>query len=170
MKLPQTISAMRRQAGILLMECLIYLGVFAILLGSGTLAFYHCWDHTRGVIRATDDIAAALRAGEHWRADVRAATGKISLQTTTAGEVLRIPSGQREILYRWEAGEMRREIPAQHLVQPLRLKVKTSEMKAVDNASARVWRWELELAMPPLQAKQLKRPLVFTFAAAQTKP
>ena len=66
----------------MLMECLVYIAVFAILLGGGTAAFYFCWDHSKALIYATDDIASALHAGERWRADVRAATGKITVETT----------------------------------------------------------------------------------------
>src|SRR5674476_390798 len=105
MKFPSTISSVRRQAGILLIECMVYISVFAILTGIGTAAFYFCWDHTRAVIYATDDIASALRAGERWRADVR---GTVS-----------------------------------------------------------AWRWELELTP---RRKETQLLLLFTFAAAQTKP
>ena len=72
MKLPPSISKARRAAGILLVECLVYIAVFAILLGGGMAAFYFCWDHSRALIYATNDIESALRAGERWRADVRA--------------------------------------------------------------------------------------------------
>lgn len=167
MKLPPDISAARRQSGILLTECMIYIAVFGILLGIGTAAFYFCWDHTRAVIFSTDEIGSALRAGECWRADVRAATGKISVATTATGETVRIPEGEREIIYRFESGELHREIPAQNISRLMLAKVKASEMKtdARDNVTA--WRWEVELT-PRRQEAYL--PLLFTFAAAQTKP
>ena len=79
MKPPQNISRARGASGVLLIECLVYVFVFAILLGGATTVFYFCWDHSRAVIFTTDDIASALRAGERWRADVRAATGKITV-------------------------------------------------------------------------------------------
>src|ERR1700689_2092772 len=101
MNLPRNISRPRRQAGILLVECLVYIAVFAILLGIGTATFYFCWDHSKALIYATDDIASALRAGELWRADVRAATGKISVKTMATGEVVRIPEAKKEIIYRF---------------------------------------------------------------------
>ena len=167
MKLPRTISRGRRQAGILLTECLVYIAVFAILLGIGTAAFYFCWDHTRAVIFAADDIEAALRAGEHWRADVRAATGKISVESTAPGEVVRIPQSGKEIVYRFESGEMHREIPALNNSQLLLPKVKSSEMKPETRGSVTAWRWELELK-PRRRETQL--PLRFTFEAAQSKP
>lgn len=167
MKFPSTISSVRRQTGILLIECMVYISVFAILLGIGTAAFYFCWDHTRAVIYATDGIASALRAGECWRADVRGATGKISVETTATGELVRIPETEKEIVYRFESGEVRREIPALKNSQLLLPKVKTSQMKPEARGTVSAWRWELELTP---RRKETQLPLLFTFAAAQTKP
>ena len=167
MKLPRTISKLRRAAGIMLTECLVYLAVFAILSSIGMAAFYFCWDHTRAVIYATDDIASALRAGERWRADVRGATGKISVETTATGELVRIPGTEKEIVYRFESGEVRREIPASKNSQLLLPKVKTSQMKPEARGTVSAWRWELELTP---RRKETQLPLLFTFAAAQTKP
>ena len=130
MKLSSTLSRCRRQSGILLMECLVYISVFAILLGIGTAAFYFCWGHTQAVIYATDDIAIALRAGERWRADVRGATGKISVETTADGEVVRLSEADKEIIYRFESGAVRREISTLKSPQLLLSKVKTSQMQA----------------------------------------
>ena len=164
---PRNISSVRRQSGILLMECLVYISVFAILLGIGTAAFYFCWDHSKALIYAADDIESALRAGEHWRADVRGATGKISVETTATGEVVRIPETEKEIVYRFESGEMRREFSTSKNSQLLLPKVKTSQMKTEARGSVTAWRWELELTE---RRKETHLPLRFTFEAAQTKP
>ena len=69
MKPYPSISRARACAGILLVECLVYLGVFAVLIGIGYGTFYMCWDYSKALCYATDDIASALRAGERWRAD-----------------------------------------------------------------------------------------------------
>ena len=129
MKMPRNIARVRHQAGILLVECLVYIAVFAILLGVGTAAFYFCWDHSKALVYATDDISSALRAGERWRADVRGATGKISVETTATGELVRIPGAEREIVYRFESGEVRRETGTSNHSWLLLPKVKTSQMK-----------------------------------------
>jgi Tfp pilus assembly protein FimT len=168
MKLPQTIPAARRQTGIMLMQCLVYMSVFAILLGIGTAAFYFCWDHTRAVISATDDIASALHAGERWRADVRSATGTISVEAMAAGETVRIPKANGgEIRYRFENGELRREMSDGQVSWRLLSKVKASEMKTELRSGVTAWRWELELTP---RRKEGALPLRFTFEAAQTKP
>jgi Tfp pilus assembly protein FimT len=167
MKLRTNIPAVRRRSGVTLIECLVYISVFAILLGIGTASFYLCWDHTRGTVFTADEIEAALRAGECWRADVRAATGAISIETTATGETVRIPEGRGEILYRFADGELRREVPAQNNSRLLLAKVKTSEMKTEARDGVTAWHWELETI--PRQ-KNMHFPLQFTFEAAQMKP
>lgn len=151
----------------MLIECLVYIAVFAILTGIGLASFYFCWDHTRGTIYATDEVESALRAGEGWRADVRAATGKISVENTATGEVVTIPEGERTVVYRFEADELRREIPAQNNSRLLLPKVKTSEMTTEARDGVTAWRWEL--AVTP-RRKEAHLPMLFTFEAAQIKP
>jgi hypothetical protein len=167
MKLAQNNPHIRRQTGVMLIECLVYIAVFGILLGGGTAAFYFCWDHTKAVMFAASDISAALRAGECWRADVRAAIGNISVATTTAGEVVQIPETKEEIIYRFESGEVHREIPAMHQSQLLLPKVKTSQMSLLPRGSVSAWHWELELKE---RRKETHLPLLFTFEAVQAKP
>jgi Tfp pilus assembly protein PilX len=167
MNLSRNISHPRHQAGILLTECLVYLAVFTILLGIGMAAFYFCWDHSKALIYATDDVESALRAGECWRADVRAATEKISIETTASGEVVKIPEGEKEIFYRFDSGEVRRQLASSEFSELLLPKVKASQMKMDMRGEVRAWRWELELAQ---RRKETHLPLLFTFEAAQTNP
>lgn len=167
MKLPRNISHARRSSGLFLIECLVYISVFAILLGGATTVFYFCWDHSQALIYATDDITSALHAGERWRVDVRAATGKITVETTATGEVMRIPQGARTISYRFESGEIRRQIDALSN-SPLQLaNVKTSQMEMDARGAVTAWRWELE-TVP--RRKEMLLPLRFTFEAAQMRP
>ena len=167
MKPPQNISRARGASGVLLIECLVYVFVFAILLGGATAVFYFCWDHSRAVIFTTDDIASALRAGERWRADVRAATGKITVETNATGEVARIPEGARTVFYRFESGEVRRQISTSDYQELLLAKVKTSQMAMDARGTVSAWRWEVELVP---RRKEANLPLLFTFEAAQTRP
>jgi hypothetical protein len=165
MKLTRKNSAARSPAGIMLIECLVYISVFFILTGLGMAAFYFCWDHTRATIAATNNIEAVQRAGEGWRADIRAATGKISVATTVSGETVTIPEGKKEIVYRFASGEVRRESsesssPAHS--RSLLQKVKASEMKIETRGDVTAWRWEL--ALPPMRQSVI--PLLFTFEAA----
>ena len=167
MKLYRDNSRTQGKLGMLLMECLVYIAVFAILVGGGTMVFYFFWDHSKAVIYATNDIESALRAGEGWRADVRAATGKISIATTATGKVVRIPEAGREIIYRFESGELRREVPAMNDSRLLLPKVKTSRVETELRGDVTGWRWELELMQ---RRKEMNLPLRFTFEAVQSKP
>jgi Tfp pilus assembly protein FimT len=167
MKLPRVIASSRKAAGILLIECVTYIAVFAILTSIGFAAFYLCWDNSKTVVRETDDIAAALRAGERWRADVRGATGKIAVESSAAGEVVRIPGHGRAIIYRFEAGQLHREVTTPQGAQELLPNVRLSHMSTETRDGATAWRWELQLAE---RSTALSIPVLFTFEAAQAKP
>jgi hypothetical protein len=167
MKLSRQLSRPRRAAGILLVECLVYIAVFAILLGVGTGAFYFCWDHTRAVIYATNDIESALRAGERWRADVRSATGTIAVEAAANGETVRIPEAGKDVRYQFSDGEIRRQAGASDFSELLLTKVKSSAVKADPRGTVNAWRWELELSP---RRKETDLPLFFTFEAVSAQP
>ncbi|HEU6448077.1 MAG TPA: hypothetical protein VFV23_06555 [Verrucomicrobiae bacterium] len=147
--------------GILLVECVVYIAVFFILLGVGMASFYIFWNHSAGMLRATDDISSALRAGERWRADVRAATGKISVETNSDGEWLAIPRGDEKIVYHFQDGQIHRITGSLDFI--VFQSVKMSEMNSEIRGGVTAWRWELELQSSP---KQKLTPMAFTFEAA----
>jgi hypothetical protein len=167
MKVARSVSCRRRSAGIMLVQCLVYFTVFAILAGVGTAAFYVCWDNANALFYATDDINSALWAGERWRADVRATTGQPAVEQSPAGQVMRIPEREGEIVYRFEAGELRREIPSAHVSQLLLPSVKTSQMSREGRDGVAAWRWELDVKV---RRPQSQLPLLFTFETVQAKP
>ena len=153
-----------RAAGIMLIECVTYFAVFTILTSIGFAAFYLCWDDSRALVYATDDIGAALRVGEHWRADVRAATGAISVETNSAGELLRIPHGKDTVFYSCHNGAIRRKLASAPAPELLFAKVNTSQMLMENRDGVTACRWELEL---PMRRPESQLGLLFTFEAAQ---
>ena len=163
MKLPSSSPRARAQTGVLLLECIVYIGLYAIVVGLGLATFYLCWDNSKALLYATDDMAAALRAGERWRADVRSATGKITVETTAQGELLRIPRGTNAILYRFSAGEIHRQLASPGYSDPLLSTVESSQMVMDQRGPVSAWRWELELKP---HRKETHLPLRFTFEAA----
>jgi hypothetical protein len=168
MKLPPSISRPRIQVGYLLMECIVYMAVFAIITGVGMATFYLCWDDSKALLYATDDIAAALHAGERWRADIRSATGKITIETTADGECLRIPRGTNELIYSFSAGAVHRKFASSDFSGSLLPTVKASQMVMDKRGPVSAWRWELELKS---RREEIRLPLLFTFeAAAKTTP
>ena len=166
MKMLPAISKSRRLAGVMLVEALVYIAVFAILTAIGMAAFYLVWDQSKAMIYATDDIGATLRAGERWRADVRNATGKISVEQSATNEVVRIPGPEKEIIYRFESGELRREIPARQISEVVLPRVNGSQMTGEIRSGVTAWRWELDVVV---RRAESHLPLLFTFQAAQTK-
>jgi hypothetical protein len=149
----------------LLIECLVYMSVFAILLAGVTAVFYFCWDHSAALISSTEQIHSALYAGERWRADVRAATGTISIETTSTGETVKIPEGQNVVQYIFNAGQVSRQSGSAGAVVLSR--VKTSEMATDVRGDVTAWKWELELTP---HRNETHLPLLFTFEAVQPKP
>jgi hypothetical protein len=163
MKPRLSIPRVGASAGYLLIECLVYISVFAVLLGIGYGAFYVCWDYSKALHYATDDINAALHAGERWRADIRNATGKITGEATPEDGRLRIPHGTNEIIYNFNAGEVRRQIASSGFSELLLPKVKVSQMVTETRGPVAAWRWEVELTP---RRKETHLPLLFTFEAA----
>ncbi len=127
------------------------------------MTFYQCWDNSKALRLTTDDIAAALRAGERWRADIRDATGKITVETTAAGELLRIPDGTNEILYHFTDGKIRRQSASSDFAESVLTAVKASQMVKDTRGTVTAWRWELELKP---HREVTHSPLQFTFEAA----
>jgi hypothetical protein len=163
MKPRLSIPRVGASAGYLLIECLVYIGVFAVLLGIGYGTFYVCWDYSKALRYTTDDIVSALHTGERWRADIRSATGKITVETTPQGERLRIPRGTDGIIYNFNAGEVSRQIVSSDFSELLLSKVKVSQMVKETRGPVTAWRWEVELTP---RRKETHLPLLFTFEAA----
>jgi hypothetical protein len=156
-----------RECGIMLVECIAYMAVFLILSAVATGAFYLSWDHSKALISATDDITAALQAGERWRSDVRAASGTIHIEKTPFGEVVSIPHAGKEIVYRLHSGELRRQAGSGGFSAVLLPRVISSEMTLDKRGDVQAWRWEVEVAQ---RRKETHIPLLFTFEAAQKTP
>lgn len=149
-------------AGIMLIECLVYISVFVVLVGLGFAAFYACWDRSKSLRHHADDITRTLRAGERWRADIRSATGPLKLRSADDGQMLEIPRGTNTILYVFTASQVSRKLgtaPNWSVVLP---KVKTSAMQSDVRAHATAWRWDVEL-IP--SRPQVRVPPLFTFQA-----
>ena len=143
-----------------IIECLVYIGLFAVLLGLGTVAFYRCFDNMKGLRRNADDITRAVHAGELWRHDIRAAARAI--QINEAGQTIRIPQRDREVFYWFADTQVFRKTGAEAPWLPLLSKVQSSQMTSDPHAHVTAWRWELELQISRKDTRL--RPL-FTFLA-----
>jgi hypothetical protein len=151
----------------MLIECISYVAVFLILSAVAMGSFYLCWDHSKALISASDDISAALHAGERWRADVRAASGTITIEPTDHGQVVKIPIGEKEIVYLFNSNKVERQAGSVSLPVLLLPRVIGSEMKPDPRNGVTAWHWELQVAQ---RRKEMHTQLLFTFEAVQKMP
>jgi type II secretory pathway pseudopilin PulG len=150
----------RRLAGITLIECVVYIGVFAVVAGLSISIFLQSWSDSNALRRNAEDIVSALHAGDQWRADVRAATGPIQPATVDGVQELRIPAAGGEVVYSVSKGELRRYAAGETVGWVWLANVKTSQMQPDPRQDVAAWRWELELK--PTRKTALFKPL-FTF-------
>lgn len=165
MKLPSPFNPARRTRGITLIECLVYIGALAVVLGMGMAAYQSSLDHTISLRRNTDDITQALSAGEYWRADIRAATQPPRFDETA--QILHIPQAKGEVAYQFSEEQVSRRGSADGVWTVILPRVQQSEMIRDARAQVTAWRWELELRSYRLEV--MIRPL-FTFTAATSHP
>jgi len=153
------------QRAYLIIEALVYIAVLVAVLGAGYAAMYRCLDSSVALRRNADDMTSALHAGERWRADLRSATGPVSVEDTAAGQLLYLDTSRGQIVYQFHTNAVFRSVGPSPWVRLLP-NVKSSTMTADPREHVTAWRWELELQ--PRQSGSVKpgrvRPL-FTFIA-----
>jgi type II secretory pathway pseudopilin PulG len=145
-----------------LIEVLVYLSVLMVVIGVGFSALYQCMDASQMLKRNTADIADALRAGEDWRGDVRAARGGVVIESKDGEQIVRIPRQRAEVSYRFAENTIFRRIGNGDWL-PLLANVKGSEFVSESRSNLTVCRWELELQSRSRKLGTIK-PL-FTFIA-----
>jgi hypothetical protein len=147
-------------------ECLVYLTIWAVVVGFAFTAFYRYLDYSKRLNRTADDIARTVRAGEAWRADIRQATGPLK-QVAEGGreQALHIPQRTGEVVYLFLDGAVLRRAASNAPWIEVLSGVGTSEMRPDARKHVKVWRWEVELK--PRQKSPQVRPL-FSFEAVPT--
>lgn len=146
----------------MLVECMVYLAVWAAVLGLAFASFYRCYDQTKHLSRNAADIIRALQAGELWRKDVRQAMAELELIASGESQALHIPQPNGEVVYLFRNGMvLRRAGPLSRWI-PILAEVKKSSMEKDPRTCVIAWRWEIELKAA--QKVVRLRPL-FTFQA-----
>jgi hypothetical protein len=87
------------QRGYLLVECLIYIAVLAVVIEVAFSAFYRCLDNSRGLVRNSNDIRRVLDLGERWRVDVRKAVDTPRIVEGDGYTALEIPQVDSLVAY-----------------------------------------------------------------------
>lgn len=151
-----------RVGGFTLLECLVYLAVLGVIFTLAYECFYRAESSVRRLSGNSGDIVRALRAGERWRAELRAAGGVVSMDETGPERILRIPQSQGEVRYVFREGTVWRQSSSQLNWDPVLPKTAASRMLSETRAGVQAWRWELELAS---SAKTPRIRPMFTFLA-----
>ncbi len=141
---------------------MVYIAVFMLVLAGAFSVFYRSWDTSGGLRRTLDDFTAALKAGEHWRQDVRSATGPLRAEDSADGQLLHIPQKSGEIVYRLSRNALWREAGGNAPGTEVLAGIKSSRMQAENRRQTAAWRWELELAV---RRKSARLTPLFTFEA-----
>lgn len=149
----------RHRRGIMLVDCLIYLAVTAVLVGLGMSLFIRCLGAASDLSRNADDIAAALQAGERWRADLRQATA-MPVPAGTGDNELRIPQTGGAVIYRFADAAVWRWTETDATWTRLLERVKHAGWNADPRGPVTAWHFDLELKSKRPNAKL--RPL-FSF-------
>ena len=150
------------ESGILLVECLVYLSCFFVALGAAFAVFHQTLSFSRDLRRNADDIARVLKAGERWRTDVRAATGRIVVEEGPGGRALRIPQPGGATTYLFVTNAVLRCADASERCETILSAVKESRFVSEPRQHVTAWRWDLEL---PSRLKAVRVYPLFTFTA-----
>ncbi|MCS1411587.1 MAG: hypothetical protein M2R45_04787 [Verrucomicrobia subdivision 3 bacterium] len=138
-------GARRKQSGIILVECLVYVAIVMTVVGLGTTLFFKFLSFHQDLDRNAADIARALKAGERWRADIRKATGPIRAFRESLQDYLEIPAGNQLIIYQFDQTNIWRHKSGETSPALFLEKVKECRFVSETRKHATAWRWEMEL-------------------------
>ncbi len=137
----------RATSGFTLIELLSYIAIVGLVMSLATVTLVKLIGHTTDLRRNCDDIAAAVHAGEIWRADIRAASGSPVIRSGNEGSLFTIPTEKGRIRYSLEENTIWRQAGDGAPNEPLLRNTRAAGMLAVQRDNLPVWRWELELAV-----------------------
>jgi type II secretory pathway component PulJ len=154
----------RGQHAYLLLECLAYMAVLAMIAMLAYTTCHRYLDHSRELRRHTEDILHAMRAGEQWRRDVRASLTAPQLETRDEGFRWRLSQPGGSVVYDFSEGVVWRRAGSEQ--RRVFERVHHSELIREVREHVTGWRWEVEL-QPRRETARVK-PL-FTCIAANSK-
>ena len=147
----------RERRGVGMIDAMIYIAVLGVVLVLAGAVFDKGMRESAGLQRNVSDIERALKAGERWRTDVRAANGKI--EVSERGMI--IPQKVGKVVYEMGTNQVRR-LEGEERAEVFLAGVQDSKMVEERRGDVSGWRWELELERRRREARV--RPL-FTFMA-----
>jgi Tfp pilus assembly protein PilE len=130
----------RREQGMLLIECLVYMTLLVVVLDLAYAAFYRCAENSKRLNQNVDDVVRAMQAGEHWRDDIRAA-----MSITTAENSLRLVQSNATVDYVFDGDAVWRRAKAGAPLARFLPGVKSSRMETDARREVTAWSWKVEL-------------------------
>jgi hypothetical protein len=155
----------RFTAAYMLVECLIYIAVLAVVMEIAFSAFYRYLTNSHELARNAHDILRTVQAGESWRADVREAVAPPQIVSADGLTAFEIPQSNLRVAYLFDEGSIWRkagEAPPKEILSGV--KVSTIVKDQRDRVTS--WRWEIELRT---KKKVIHLRPLFTFQAVPTQ-
>ena len=165
MRIPRGFRRIARR-GFSLIECLVYCGLFVLLLTLAGQCYYRVEAHSRGLRRNADEITRALGAGEHWRQDIRCAQAAPRVTGMGTNAAVEVSTARGAIRYEFHDGAIWRQAADQPKPSRVLGGVLNSRMTPDPRREVQAWRWEVELVT---QQKSARLKPLFTFEAALAK-
>jgi Tfp pilus assembly protein PilE len=152
----------RRQEGMFLIECLVYMALLVVVLNLAYGAYYRCADNSKRLGQNVDDIVRVMQAGERWRDDIRAARA-----ITSSGDSLQLVQPNVTVLYVVKGDTVWRRAKAGAPLARFLSRVKSSLMEKDARRDVTAWSWKTELL--PRGVRDHFHPF-FTFEAVPSGP
>jgi Tfp pilus assembly protein PilE len=152
----------RREQGMLLIECLVYMALFVVVLNLAFAAYNRSVENSKRLNQNVDDVVRALQAGERWREDIRAA-----MAIDSSEDSLRLVQSNATVDYMFDCHAIWRRANAGAPMARFLPAVKSSRMERDARREVTAWSWKVELltrGAPPRY-----RPF-FTFEAVPPSP
>ena len=146
--------------GILLIECLIYIGTFTVIMLVAMQMFYQSRENSDRLRRHSDSITRALHAGEVWREEIRSAAASPHIVSHPSQTWLAIPQATNVVLYtHFKDAIWKQSHEGARWILVL-AGVTGSRMESDARKHVIAWRWDLELV---IKGKRKKTRPTFTF-------
>ena len=156
----------RSEAGISLIDGLVYIGLFAVLLTCATRFFSVVYHHNKAAASAASYTISALDAAKQWRRDIANAKDEPELIRDDYFDVIRINQANGEqVRYRINGTQLERH-NGEDWVSIIR-RVTSSIMLPDQREHVRAWRWELSMET---KSRFLGNPVRFSFTAVPGHP
>ena len=154
-----------KRRAVVLVEALTYVGVLAVVIFVSSKAVGNGSRQASVMRFESEDMSAALHAGERWRSDIRAAitAPKMGEESRT----IQMETSQGQVNYSFDGQRLLRRVGNAEPRELIRGQVENSRMILDERKGVTAWRWELELKRRNPRSQM--RPL-FTFLAVSATP